>query len=110
MRGWRGRDIFSSIREGMIREKFFEAKYRERLTGNNVLSKFFPELGEEVTDTVEAPHLQLRVEQSDRVAVPGNLVTLTAEVRLPPMCMCTRREPRDTNRSSSCSTRFRISS
>jgi peroxiredoxin len=70
--------------EGMISEKFFEAKYRERLTGNNVLSKLFPELGEEVSDAVEAPHLQLRVGQSDRVAVPGNLVTLTAEVRLPP--------------------------
>jgi hypothetical protein len=49
-----------------------------------VLSKLFPELGEEVTDTVEAPHLQLSAGQSDRVAVPGNLVTLTAEVRLPP--------------------------
>ena len=70
--------------EGMIREKFFEAKYRERLTGNTVLSKLFPELGEEVSDTVEAPHLQFSVGQSDRVAVPGNLVTLTAEVRLPP--------------------------
>jgi peroxiredoxin len=69
---------------GMIREKFFEAKYRERLTGNNVLSKLFPELGEEVSDTVDAPHLQLGTAQSDRVAVPGNLVTLTAEVRLPP--------------------------
>ena len=70
--------------EGVIREKFFEAKYRERLTGNDVLSKLFPELGEEVTDTVEAPHLQLTVGQSDRVGVPGNLVTLTAEVKLPP--------------------------
>jgi len=70
--------------EGVIREKFFEAKYRERLTGNTVLAKLFPELGEEVSDTVEAPHLQLRLEQSDRMAVPGNLVTLTAEVRLPP--------------------------
>jgi peroxiredoxin len=70
--------------KGNIREKFFEAKYRERLTGNTVLSKLFPELGEEVSDAVEAPHLQLRVEQSDRVAVPGNLVTLTADVRLPP--------------------------
>ena len=69
---------------GMIREKFFEAKYRERLTGNTVLSKLFPELGEEVTETVEAPHLQLMMGQSDRMAVPGNLVTLTAEVRLPP--------------------------
>jgi len=70
--------------KGNIREKFFEAKYRERLTGNTVLSKLFPELGEEVSDTVEAPHLQLRVEQSDRMAVPGNLVTLTADVQLPP--------------------------
>jgi peroxiredoxin len=70
--------------KGMIREKFFEAKYRERLTGNSVLAKLFPELGEEVTATVEAPHLQLTVGQSDRVGVPGNLVTLTADVRLPP--------------------------
>jgi peroxiredoxin len=70
--------------EGNIREKFFEAKYRERLTGNNVLSRLFPELGEEVSDTLEAPHLQVRMGQSDRVAVSGNLVTLTAEVRLPP--------------------------
>ncbi|MGH9561350.1 MAG: protein-disulfide reductase DsbD domain-containing protein [Terracidiphilus sp.] len=35
-------------------------------------------------DTVEAPHLQVAVEQSDRIGVPGSLVTLTAEVRLPP--------------------------
>jgi peroxiredoxin len=70
--------------KGVIREKFFEAKYRERLTGNSVLSKLFPELGEEVTATVEAPHLQLTVGQSDRAGVPGNLVTLTADVRLPP--------------------------
>ena len=32
---------------GVIREKFFEAKYRERLSGNNVIAKLFPELGEE---------------------------------------------------------------
>jgi len=70
--------------KGVIREKFFEAKYRERLTGNSVLSKLFPELGEEVTANVEAPHLQLTVGQSDRAGVPGNLITLTADVRLPP--------------------------
>lgn len=69
---------------GVIREKFFEAKYRERLSGNNVIVKLFPELGEEVTDNVEAPHIQLAVTQSDRIAFPGNIVTLTAEVRLPP--------------------------
>jgi hypothetical protein len=69
---------------GLIREKFFEAKYRERLSGNNVIAKLFPELGEEVTNAVEAPHIQLAVTQSDRIAFPGNRVTLTAEVRLPP--------------------------
>ena len=68
---------------GMIREKFFEAKYRERLTGNSLLSKLFPVLGEEVVDTVEAPHLQVALEQSDRAAVPGARITLAAEIRLP---------------------------
>jgi hypothetical protein len=69
---------------GVIREKFFEAKYRERLTGNSVLSKLFPELGQEVTETVAAPHLQLALEQSDPIAYPGTRVTLAAELRLPP--------------------------
>ena len=69
---------------GVIREKFFEAKYRERLSGNSVIAKLFPELGEEVTDNVDAPHLQVSLAQSDRVAYPGNIVTLTTEVRLPP--------------------------
>jgi hypothetical protein len=69
--------------KGVIREKFFEAKYRERLSGNNVIAKLFPELGEEVTNQVEAPHLQLMVEQSDRTGVPGSRITLTTEVRLP---------------------------
>jgi hypothetical protein len=70
--------------KGVIREKFFEAKYRERVTGSNLLAKLFPELGEEVSDPVEAPHMQLVAAQSDSVATPGNLITLTAEVSLPP--------------------------
>ena len=69
---------------GIIREKFFEAKYRERLTGNSVLSSLFPELGQEVTETLAAPHLQLALEQSDLTAVPGTRITIAAEVRLPP--------------------------
>jgi hypothetical protein len=69
---------------GIIREKFFEAKYRERLTGNSLIAKLFLELGQEVTETVAAPHLELALEQSDRTGVPGTRVTLVAEVRLPP--------------------------
>jgi AhpC/TSA family/Disulphide bond corrector protein DsbC len=68
---------------GIIREKFFEAKYRERLTGNSIITKLFPELGQEVTEALEAPHLQLAVQQSDRTGVPGTRITLVAEVRLP---------------------------
>src|SRR5579863_765514 len=69
---------------GIIREKFFEARYRERVTGNSIISKLFPELGQEVVETVEAPHLQLALEQSDRIGVPGTHITLVAEVHLPP--------------------------
>jgi hypothetical protein len=69
---------------GTIREKFFEAKYRQRLSGNNIIGKLFPALGDEVTDKVEAPHLTLAVEQSDRTGFPGGHITLTAEVQLPP--------------------------
>lgn len=68
---------------GIIREKFFEAKYRERLTGNSVIARLFPDLGLEAKETVDAPHLQLVTEQSDPIAVPGTRVTLAAEVRLP---------------------------
>jgi len=69
---------------GAIKEKFFEPKYRGRHSGNSVISKLFPELGLEVADTVEAPHLQVNVEQSDRAGIPGTRITLTAEIRLPP--------------------------
>jgi DsbC/DsbD-like thiol-disulfide interchange protein len=70
--------------QGLIREKFFEAKYRERLSGNSVIARLFPELGEEVANSVEAPHLRLMVEQSDRSAPPGGRIALAVEVRLPP--------------------------
>jgi len=69
---------------GIIKEKFFDPRYRERLTGNSILSKLFPELGQEVTDTVEAPHLKLALEQSDRTGVPGTRITVYAAVQLPP--------------------------
>jgi len=59
-------------------------RYRERLTGNSLLAKLFTELGQEVTETVEAPHLQLALEQSDATGDPGTRITLAVEVRLPP--------------------------
>lgn len=69
---------------GVIRETYFEAKYTDRFTANNVIGKLFPELAQEVSKSVEAPHLGLTLSQSDRTVVPGSRVTLIAEVQLPP--------------------------
>ncbi len=69
--------------KGVIREKFFDPKYRERLSGSSLIAKLFPELGQEVTQTVDAPNLKLALEQSDLVGVPGTHFTVVAEVTLP---------------------------
>jgi hypothetical protein len=69
---------------GVIREKYFTAKYTDRLTANNVIAKLFPELSAEVVQNVNAPHLQLTLEQSDRSVIPGGRVSLIAEIELPP--------------------------
>jgi hypothetical protein len=69
---------------GVIREKYFEAKYTNRFTANNIIRKLFPELTEEVSQNVEAPHLRLSLTQSDRALAPGSRVTLAAEIELPP--------------------------
>jgi len=69
---------------GVIREKYFTPKYTDRLTANNVIAKLFPELSAEVTQNVNAPHLQLILEQSDRSVIPGGRVSLIAEIELPP--------------------------
>ena len=69
---------------GVIREKYFEAKYTDRFTPNNVIEKLFPELTEEVRQNVNAPHLRLSLTQSDHVVAPGSRVTVTAEIELAP--------------------------
>ncbi len=70
--------------EGVIRDTYFEVRYTDRFTPNNVIGKLFPELTEEVRQNVEAPHLRLTLAQSDRTVASGSRVTLTAEIELPP--------------------------
>ena len=69
---------------GVIREKYFERMYTDRFTPNNVIGKLFPELTQEVSQKIEAPHLRLTLEQSDRDVVPGSYVSLIAEIELSP--------------------------
>jgi hypothetical protein len=68
---------------GIIREQYFEAKYTDRFTANSVLAKLFPELAEEVSQKVEAPHLGLELSQSDRTVAPGSRFNLAVQVELP---------------------------
>lgn len=70
--------------DGKIKETFFEKDYAERYTASNVITKLFPELAESDIRTVAAPHLQLKLSQSDVLVGPGSRVTLAAEVTLPP--------------------------
>jgi len=69
--------------QGVVRERFFESNDLDRFTPNDVIVKLFPELAEEVGDKVAAPHLELSLAQSDRTVVPGNRVSLIADIRLP---------------------------
>jgi AhpC/TSA family/Disulphide bond corrector protein DsbC len=69
---------------GVIREKYFTARYTDRLTANNVIAKLFPELSAEVSQNIEAPHLRITLAQSDRSVIPGGRVSLIAEIELPP--------------------------
>jgi hypothetical protein len=69
--------------DGVIHEKYFETKYTDRYTANNLIGKLFPELGEEVGEKIEAPHLNVALRQSDRAVVPGSRITLITEVELP---------------------------
>ena len=68
---------------GVIREKYFEAKYTDRFTANNVMAKLFPELAAEVSPKVDAPHLTVELSQSDRVVVPGSRFSLVVQIALP---------------------------
>ena len=69
--------------DGRVMETFFEEDIRTRFTGNNVLTKIFPELSGVAPKDVTAPHLQLKLSQSDVVVVPGNRITLIVELALP---------------------------
>jgi hypothetical protein len=69
---------------GIIREKYFTAKYTDRLTANNLIAKLFPELSAEASQSVEAPHLRLTLAQSDRSVIPGGRISLIADIEVPP--------------------------
>lgn len=68
---------------GIVREKFFEAAYTDRVTAQNLIGKLFPELIERAGKPIQGEHLVLTAGQSDRVVVPGSKITLVANIALP---------------------------
>jgi len=76
--------FFYIDKAGVICEKYFERSYADRFTPNNVIAKLFPELTVEVTQKVDEPHLEVELAQSDRTVIPGNRLSLTVDVQLPP--------------------------
>jgi hypothetical protein len=70
-------------KSGVIREKYFEANQLQRFTANDVIAKLFPELTEEVSQKVDAAHLDLALAQSDRTVSPGSRTSLFVNVSLP---------------------------
>jgi peroxiredoxin len=69
--------------DGRIQETFFEEDYHTRSTGNGILTKIFPELVTAAAKDVPAPHLQLKLAQTDEIVSPGNQITLIADLSLP---------------------------
>ncbi len=74
---------FYADANGIIREQFFEAKYTDRFSADNVLTKLFPELTEGGNQKIAAPHLALEPSQSDRAVAPGSRFNLAIQVELP---------------------------
>ena len=69
--------------DGRIQQIFFEQNYRERVTANNLIARLFPELAETDVRRLTAPHVTLRLGQSDLVVGPGSRITVSVEVTLP---------------------------
>ncbi len=84
---------------GVIREKYFELKYTNRFTANNVIGRLFPELTEGVCQNIEAPHLRLTLTQSDRAVAPGSRATFEGKFRITQDVTVTPSETRDVVRS-----------
>jgi len=68
---------------GRIQEKYFEDVYTDRFTPNSVLGRLVPGLLESQPRKLDAPHLQLALQQSDTTVGPGSRVSLIVDVTLP---------------------------
>ncbi|MBK7928008.1 MAG: redoxin domain-containing protein [Bryobacterales bacterium] len=70
--------------QGVVRKKYFEEDYRERLTAGAILTREFPDAAGELVQETTTPHLTLRAKASNAAVWPGSVITLRLEVELKP--------------------------
>ena len=71
-------------RNGIVRKKYFEEDYRERLTAAAILTREFNVAGGAVAQETTTHHLTLRATVSNPTVWPGSVVTLRVEVEPKP--------------------------
>ncbi|MBK7927717.1 MAG: redoxin domain-containing protein [Bryobacterales bacterium] len=70
--------------QGVVRKKYFEEDYRERLTAGAILTREFPDAAGDLVQETTTPHLTLRARASNAAVWPGSVITLRLEVELKP--------------------------
>ena len=68
---------------GTVRERFIDPFWGDRFTANNVIARLFPELSENRSAPLKAPHLSAVTSISDTEASPGSRLTLSVDIDLP---------------------------
>jgi peroxiredoxin len=67
-------------RKGVVRKKYFEEDYRERLTSAAILTREFHVPGTGAVREVSTSHLTLHASASNATVWPGSVVTLRVEI------------------------------
>ncbi len=70
-------------RSGVVRERFVDAFWGDRRSGQSLLAAMFPELVEKPAPRIKGAHLTLATGQTDRVVSPGTRTTIFVDVALP---------------------------
>jgi hypothetical protein len=70
-------------RSGVVRERFVDAFWGDRRSGQSLLARMFPELVEKPGPPAKAAHLTLATGQTDRVVSPGTRTTIFVDIDLP---------------------------
>ena len=69
---------------GVVKKKYFEEDYRERLTAAAILTREYPDAAGNPVQEAATPHLRLRARASNAQVWPGSVITVRLEVELKP--------------------------